>query len=531
MSTQSIFHVTSRCGAGKSFQTISHLHTHFLKASTDDQDPGFFILASKTNDLSKQNYEQFHGLDNSQANVRYRLIDSTNTSDGVAQEIAKHVKLHKQGVLFVSHAAVALMDPKLLQGTTLIFDEVPDNLVREIRLQHGTKNVGQYWERFIIEETLPNSKTRKVTLRKDVDPIDVASFIDNIKKKRDNATTLYAANMLQFLLDGHEDLYLSSKTDHETTLNIYSGIDWKRFDDIRKHASRIAVLSAEFKHTLLGFVAEKIAGMKIEEVNVAPGIVLQDAHQKRAIIYPIIKDKSWSTHLKNQKADEALEPRTLPIIPHETVLDHAKRIVDSRMGSEKYLLIMNKRDKRLIGADDEHVEVISSSSHGSNKYTDCHHAAYLASKRPDPVEISTLNSFAHKYNLDATELKNCVITERCYESAYQCLARTSIRIDGNTLEGPHIFFVPDQHYAEYVAQWFAPGYAVIDNSLACSARPTKAKQTKRQKDIEVLANILSRHQSDKTPINVLVKDAGISISTYNRHRRDYKAEMRERGLM
>jgi len=139
--------------------------------------------------------------------------------------------------------------------------------------------------------------------------------------------------------------------------------------------------------------------------------------------------------------------------------------------------------------------------------------------------------FASKHNLIQSELIDSVITERCHESAYQCLARTSIRDANYSLEGPHLFFVPDMEYAEYVASWFEQGYATIDTSQSCTVQDTKSKQTKTKKDIGLLTFILTTNRSIKTPINVLLKQVKISSATYNRLRAKHKASMQQLGLM
>lgn len=532
MPTQSIIHITSHCGGGKSYHTITELHKHLLNTRPDDQESRFFILASKTNSLSQQNYKQFASeCQQYQSNVRHMLIDSSNTSTNVIAAITDHIRHHKEGVLFMSHAAVSLIEPSLLVGTMVIFDEVPDNLVKEVRLFHEDKDNGQTWEKFISYQPQSNSDLQKVTLAASTDHDEVSRYISNIQTKKDNATTSNVAEMLQFLLDNHEDLYFMSKKRNGITTNYYTGINWSRLDELRRCASSIVVLSAELKRTLLGFVAQNIAGLDIQEKYITPRITLQTTHKKRAIIYPILKDRTWSTYFKNKPAAEVLSDVSLNILPTDTVLDHARRIALTKIGSMKCLLIMNKRDRKNAPPEEDNIKIISSSSHGSNSYSDYHHAVYLASNLPDPTEISSLSLFASKYKQTPADLIDCVITERCYESAYQCLARTSIRNSHDSFEGPHLFFVPDMKYAEYVASWFEQGYATIDTSLSCTVQLTPDQQIKNEKSIDLLVWILTEKKTKKTPINVLLKQAGMSKATYNRRRADHKTLMVARGLM
>jgi hypothetical protein len=532
MPTQSIIHITSHCGGGKSFHTITELHNHLLKTRLDDQDSRFFILASKTNRLSQQNYEQFSSeCQLQQSNVPYKLIDSSITSTNVMADITNHIRYHKEGVLFISHAAVSLIEPSLLVGTMVIFDEVPDNLVKELRLFHEDKDNGQTWEKFLSYQPQTDSELQKVTLAANTDPNEVSRYISNIQTKKDNATTSNVAEMLQFLLDNHEDMYFMSKKQNEITTNYYTGINWRRLDELRRYASSIVILSAELKRTLLGFVALNVAGLDIQENSITPSIILQATHKKTAIIYPILKDRTWSTYIKSKSAAEVLVDKNLNILPDDTVFDHACRKALTEFGGMEYLLIMNKKDRKNASSEDDNINIISSSSYGSNSYSNYHHAAYFSSNRPDPVEIRSLSLFASKYKQNPAYLIECVITERCYESAYQCLARTSIRNSTDSFEGPHLFFVPDIKYAEYVASWFEQGYATIDTSLSCTVQPTPAKQTRIEIQIKQLAWILTESKANKTPIKVLVTKAGISIPTYNRLRAKHKTLMVARGLM
>ena len=532
MPTQSIIHITSRCGGGKSFHTITQLHKHLLKTRSDDQEPGFFILASKTNSLSQQNYKQFASeCAQHQSKVPHKLIDSNNTSTNVVNVISNHIRQHREGVLFMSHAAVSLIEPSILTGTTLIFDEVPDNLVKEVRLFYEVKDQGQNWEKFISYQPQSNNEPQKVALASNVDHNEVVRYISNIQTKKDNAATSNVAEMLKFLLDNHEDMYFMTKVRSNITYNYYTGIDWRRLDELRRYTNSIVILSAELKRTLLGFVAQHIAGLDIQEQSITENLTLQTTHQKRAIIYPILSDRTWSTYLKGKPAEEVLVDKNLNIISADTVLDHARRIVTTQLGGMDYLLITNKRDRNIEPKEGDNIRVISSSSHGSNSYSNYHHAAYLSSNRPDPIEINTLTWFASKYNQIPADLIDCVITERCYESAYQCLARTSVRNADYSFEGPHIFFVPDMKYAEYVASWFEQGYATIDTSLSCTEQTSKTKQIKTDQDIELLTRILTEKKTHKTPIKVLIKQAGISIATYGRLKKKHKTLMQELGLM
>jgi hypothetical protein len=532
MPVKSIIHISSRCGGGKSYHTITELHNHILKTKKDSKKPGFFLLASKTNKLTKQNYDKFHEeCQQSKSSITYKFIDSTTTASNVMAEISDYMRCNKDGVLFVSHSAVSRIQPILLKDTTLIFDEVPDNLVKGVRLFHEARDQGQTWEKFISYQTQCNSQVLKVTLNQSTDPNEVIRYINNIQTKKDNVTTENVAEMLQFLLDDHEDMYFMSKKKKEVTTNYYMGIDWKILDELRTYTSSIVILSAELKKTLLGFVAQKIAGLDIQEQSITSTITLHALHNKKAIIYPILKDKTWSTFIKGKLAADVLIDQSLNILQADTVLDHALRKIATQMSGLDYLLILNKKDRSKDVYEKDNIKIISSSSHGSNNYIEYHHAAYLASKRPDPIEIISFNLFASKHNLIQSELIDSVITERCHESAYQCLARTSIRDANYSLEGPHLFFVPDMEYAEYVASWFEQGYATIDTSQSCTVQDTKSKQTKTKKDIGLLTFILTTNRSIKTPINVLLKQVKISTATYNRLRAKHKASMQQLGLM
>lgn len=530
MSISSIFHVTSCCGAGKSHHTIIELHKHLVKNGAKLDKDSFFVVASKTNALSEQNYRKFaEEAKTSQSNVLYKLINS-DVSKNVIKDISLHLSQHKSGVLFISHEAAATLTSGELENTTLIFDEVPDNLVFEVRAQHPAKEQGYPWERFLKTYAQEGSNFLLVTLDPAIPRSEISDQIDNIFKGKDTVSSRQVAKLFQFLLDGHENMYMTTKDYKNDSYNYYTGISWKRLDELRSHAKSVVVLSAELKRTLLGYVAENVAKIPIQEVNVTDALTLDTKHRRDVVIYPLIENKTWSSHLKKRKASEALLDSKVQVLPDETVLENFLRVVSAKLGND-YLLIKNNKDTFSDALIRENVEIISSSSHGSNNYMHFHHGAYLSSKRPDPTEETSYKLFSRRYGLKEQDLINCIVTERCYESAYQCLARTSIRDPNNKFQGPHQLIVPDMEYAKYIASWFDQGYATIDTSLACTVLGTQAMQDKQIKDYLRIAQILKDKLAGKGTIKYLVKQAGISMGTYENHRKLYKPQLQKDGLI
>jgi hypothetical protein len=424
-----------------------------------------------------------------------------------------------------------LIDPDLLKGLTVVFDEIPQELVRTLLVRYEAKDAGHVWEKFLQLSPSPYQGYEKVSLDPAVSSDEIQRFIDNITSSKDNATGTEVARLLKFLRNNHEVLYQTQSSSNGKQLSVYQAVDWYQLKGIVDSANVLIILSAQLQETLFGFVATHLLKLKIDLRDISDSVKLETMHSHRVRIYPLLAEGEWSSSLKSAVASEVLTDNNHPIVAGSTVSEHMQRVVHSKLGAFEFLLITNTKDQLLPEMEQENVSSITSAAHGINQYRHIHHAAFLSSNRPTPFESRILKMFATDHNLSASDLAEAVITERCYESAYQCIARTSIREAHVQDDFEHIIFVPDMGHADYLVKWFNPGCAVIDKSLSCNLKTCESRAANEQRKLEAIIRILS----DKLYRGIKIKDAlireGISRTTFDRDKRKFELELAQRGLI
>ncbi|WP_404362546.1 hypothetical protein [Marinobacter sp.] len=167
-----------------------------------------------------------------------------------------------------------------------------------------------------------------------------------------------------------------------------------------------------------------------------------------------------------------------------------------------------------------------------NHFSHLDHAIYLASSNPTPFVIKTFQMFADDHGLDRDKLIRAVMVERCYEAAYQCVARTSIRNEQVDPDKEHLIIVPDMAYAEYIQSWFEPGCAAIDTQHSYQIQRSSNKKDLEKTDRFNLAlQIITQQSQKQRKLPDLVKAAGTSMSTFKRCREEFRPEFEQAGLI
>lgn len=531
MPVKTINHILSRCGGGKSRHTISAL----VKQQSNELTSRLYIFASKTNRLSKQNYKHYADeVAKSELPLTFKIIDSSTTKN-VVQAVEEALKTITSGVIFVSHKALSLLDPKLLTGTTLIFDEIPQELIQPLLVRFEEKDRGQHWERFLSTEESQHKNYLRVSIAPDADKTELHRIIKNVNSSHDNSITRDVTRLLTFVLEGYEVLYQTQtqpKTDDTPrTFCVYQALEWKTLKDVVDNADAMIVLSAQLEETLFGFIAKNLLNLTISTPSITPSITLETKHKQRARIYPILDANGWSSTLKSSPASEHLiDPNNL-IDPKDTVAMHAQRIINKRFGSMKYLLIPNEKDPIIEELQRDNVTKITSAVHGVNDYRHIKHSAFIASNRPNPFEAKTHMMFALDHDLDPIKLKDTLITERCHEAAYQSIARTAIRDYNISGDSEHLIFVPDMEYAKYIANWFDKGCSTIDKSLSCSLISSEQQRIIDVKKLDIVKRILADKGKPGVSMTALYAREGISKASYDRYKRKFRSELIASGLI
>ena len=527
--TNEVLHVKSRCGGGKTQRTIEYLYP-FLSGNPNEK----VIFSSKTNKLTAQSYDGFTAISSQVAGspISFQRIDSDTVppSSSVRKALDARLDQKEGGVIFISHQALRTVDPKKLRDVRLIIDEVPDNLVNHVGVSYEYKDSGSSWETLIKTESCSDTAYQKVTLDASASKIDIQRRIDNIRSGIDNSTSKDVADLLEFLLNGHEVMYTTSQRSKGKVMKIYLGTDWEQLRNLVTHSKKMAILSAQIRETLAGFVVEKVMNTAIVETQVDPKVILEDQHAVNVVIYPLVEAGRWSSRLKKEKANERLTLNGQAVTSTQTVGLYAQEVAQNIMQSKPTLLIINNKEDEHQCWEGYPYKKITSSAHGQNNHTEYHNAVFLSSMRPDNDETNALKLFAKHHNQCPHEIIQTVLRERCHEAAYQCIARTSVRNPNITLETPHIFVVPDEAHAEYVANWFKPGMARINRTYLHQRRKALASERRDQERFNLIVQIRTEYLAGSKLKNLKQK-YGIIDKTYQRTINKFRPELEQAGLI
>lgn len=525
-----ILHVGSRCGGGKSINTIEQLHIHLKKTQPSEET---VVFASVTNDLTRQNHEEFEVVSSgsSSTGIASIRIDSLENQGKVVKEFSEALSTGYQGVIFISHMTLSLVDAGLLQGIRLIVDEIPKDLVNLLSIRREAKDHGDKWEGYLNTQASPHAGYKSVIIDPSADKNEILRLIDNIRSEKDNTKTRKVAELLEFLLADYEVMYTTITNSKNRTYRLYQAVHWQKLYQITRNVDSFAILSAQLKSSLFGFIAQSFLGLTITDADITPGFTLEAKHEKKVRIIPFLKEGTWSTTLKSKPANEVLHHEDDAVTSTSSVITYAQEFADNLMGNRNFLVTLNKKDPLIHGLKRDGVVRTRIAMHGMNNFRNYDHAVYLASNRPSPFEIKPLQMFASDHGLSREDIVEAVVTERCHETAYQCIARTSIRETSNKPNRVHVLIVPDMGHANYIASWFDSGYATIDTQFSYSTQLSKEQDTAANKRKIIVTQILMERLLGQEKLNSLVKNAGISMSTFKRYKEEFRDELEKDGLL
>lgn len=529
--TNEVQHIKSRCGGGKTMHTIKHLYP-FITQNPDET----VVFASKTKKLTTQSYEAFRAqsCNVSGPQVPLQRIDSDTvpSSSTVLKELNDRLNRNEGGVIFTSHAILQSVDAARMRDVRLIIDEVPDVLVKHLHVHYEYKDNGSSWEELIKTEPCPHSQYQKATLDlSSSSREDVQRRIDNIRSVVDNSTTGDVADLLEFLLTGHEVMYTTSRRNNGKVINRYLATDWKQLQELVTHCKRMAILSSQVEDTLVGFVLDKVMNTPIVPTPIDPTVSLEDVHNVQAVIYPLVEKDQWSSNLKKQMANERLTLHGKPVASTQSIGLYAQEIAQTILQGQPALLIINNKEDQHECWENYPYKKITSSAHGQNDHTEYHHAAFLSSNRPNQYETDALELFASDHGLSKVEIIQTVLKERCYEAAYQCIARTSVRNPNTGSDTKHIFIVPDEAHAEYLETWFTRGMATIDRSYLHRRQATPATQLRDEKMFDILVQIRTDYLAKKGKLKDLKQQYNVKEEKYKRYVKKFRPELEQAGLI
>lgn len=526
-----ISHVPASCGAGKSRETINELANYLLSQPAVNDT---YLFASKTNRLTRQNYDHMdYAIQNHPKGgpLPIERVDSITHTNTVGRDVQELLSRPFKGVIFISHSTLASLAGKELYGARIVVDEVPNDLAGCLMVQHAAKDHNYPWDKYLVEVPSKHRGYTSVEIRPDADRTDILRYVDAIRQQKDTATTRNVADLLTFLLHGYEAVYTTTRTSGGILTRKYQGVHYHRLKALATHAHSLFILSAQLKNTLFGYIAEHHLGLPIVEKEITDQITLVKKHKHTVRIIPFLDHGCWSSTLRAAPANLALTANGQPVDSTLKVNQFAQAFADRILRDKDFLITLNTKDTLLPYLDRPGVTRTSTAIHGMNHLMHVHHAAYLASTNPTPFDIKSLRMFAIDRELDGDALLCAVMVERCYETAYQCIARTSIRTSSD-LEKEHIFVVPDLHYANYLYGWFEPGTATIETQHSYQKRRARTPtQSRTDYYRPIISHILTERLHKQGKLKDLIRDAGLNRSTFNRYRNILRTELEAAGLI
>jgi len=525
---QEILHVSSRCGGGKSREAIRELVKHLTSMQAVSET---YLFASSTLELSDQNYS-FTLAEISkypQSQISVKKVDYKTAVGTVADAIRNLLEGGFKGVMFISHKALAILSPQLLRDVRVVIDEVPQDLAGTLMVKHDPSRQNTSWEQYLhfsqttngdeIVSLVPNARA------------SVQSLIREIRSGFDNTLSFPVADLLEHLLVGQEPVYRGKTTIDGKPCQMYQAVCYHPLKKLVDNVSYLAVLSAQLKDTLFGFICVELLKLTIVEKSVNDNAQLEKKHRNRARIIPLLSGGGWSTALRKKPANEALVNAQGQFVSSTlTVGMYAQEFAERILGRQDFMITLNTEEQMLESLEVRGIVRTTTKVHGMNHLTHLDHAVYLAATNLTPFDERIYRKFANDRSLPIAQLLKAIKVERSYENAYQCIARTSVRNKPNSLK-MHTFIVPDYEYATYIASWFETGYARVLTQKSFLTKSEYDRRAARQKRLDTLVSILTQRRNKKAKLKDLLKAAGLSRAAYDKHIKDFRLELHQKGLL
>ncbi|MGA4495365.1 hypothetical protein [Vreelandella venusta] len=525
---QEILHVSSRCGGGKSREAIRELVNRLSKMQPVSET---YLFASNTVELSNQNYSfTLNEISNyPKCQIPVKKVDYKTAVGKVADEIKNLLEGGFKGVMFISHKALAILSPQLLRDVRVVIDEVPQDLAGTLMVKHDPLRQNTSWEQYLqfsqttngdeIVSLVPNTRA------------SVENLIRDIRSRFDDTLTFSVADLLEHLLVGQEPVYRGKTTIDGKPCQMYQAVYYHPLKKLVDNVSYLAVLSAQLKDTLFGFICVELLKLPIVEKQINDSTQLEKKHRNRARIIPILSGGEWSTALRKKPANEALVNAQGKFSSSTLAVGmFAQEFAERVLGHKDFMITLNTAEKMLDSLEARGIVRTTTKVHGMNHLTHLDHAVYLAATNLTPFDERIYRKFANDRSLSIAQLLRAIKIERSYETAYQCIARTSVRNQPDSLK-THTFIVPDYEYAKYIASWFEAGYASILTRKSFLTKSEYDRRAARQKRLDTLVSILTQRRNKKAKLKDLLQAASLSRAAYDNHIKEFRLELHLKGLL
>ncbi|PMN64316.1 hypothetical protein BCT27_10145 [Enterovibrio norvegicus] len=461
-------------------------------------------------------------------------------SDRIQDELTR---VHKQtvlgefnGVVFLSHASLLQTNKHILNFGRVVVDEIPSSAVQLLTLTQTEQTYKHLFQYVQFEPCPKNPKFQKVRLKDDEETqADAIKLVENSvtgikakgKRRRDNTFSKEFIQLLKYMLDGFEIIYYTTVADPDSEsagqiLHVFQAIVYHPAKHLIESTKDLIILGSNIKDSMFGLVAETVIGAEIFETNVIYGKELTRHHMHTNVrIVPYLTKRNFSKTLKNSMVNTSLVDRETE---YKTVVEDIQDFAHQVLGRD-YLLFKNEDDKEYYNYESLNVVVRGLHSHGINGYEHITKAAFVGSANPAPDELKLLGVASHELGIGSKTMSKAVLTERYLDPCFQDIGRTAIR-NHDELETPCTFVVPDMRAALYLKERIPN--AVIDTSLGYERIKQTSPEVQAKRDLaaeakkQVLISFLLDKRAKVGNLKQLCEKHGISKSSYERYRKDFK---------
>ncbi|NOI30199.1 hypothetical protein [Vibrio coralliilyticus] len=479
-SRKPVYLVGSRCGGGKTKHTLEKLASTLI--NTPPAKMPTIVFASLTNKLSEQSYDNFQknlSSHNKMHSVQYRLLTSDRAisrsydlieeSPVAALSNLLHTKdeVHTRykGVIFCTHSALSRIDPSLLNGATVIMDELPASdlgkvincALPEVAVEAGFITLMDY----LHIEAITGSAYSSVRLKEDKKQ-EAEQMLRVHEQVGSGMLSQEGIDVINYLVHHPyaDVMYKTVEKEDVGLVHMFQALDYRKFFSVLDGCKKLYLLTASFNSSVVGYLLSSYPEYEVvEDVKLAGA--LPQVHKRPIKVIPFLNGGQLSTTLRkslvtaglktNATSYKKLEAELSPNIPTSyvptsygisalknlTVDELLHKFVEKHL-EQSYLLFVNKENMSspFIDIKGKNVQVLSTAVHGLNSFTEYRKAAFVATLRPTRHEETVVKFYAQDTSLSPNAILKALYSERMYEPCYQCLARTAIRMNEEYVDVP-----------------------------------------------------------------------------------------------
>lgn len=421
-----------------------------------------------------------------------KIISSDNCEVSVSMDLESALKNDNINTMAVTHEALRLSNPSLLEGWTLIFDETPQVL------ELTNSELDSIELNRIAQETQNDSgRLHLISKRKTAVREQVSKYTSGIFKSSCQSTlSHFEYQVFDALLEGHQ-VFIDPANKH--------GRHWVRVIkeyDYSKHfmaAREVHILAANVESGLFGYYCKK--KFIFERSYLTPKF---SGYKAKITIYPLMKGK-WS------KARALRDFSGADYTYHKgdgtQVIDKVMETATSDLVGEKALVFSNKWAK--WREKNKNLEHCNLDSRGLNSFSSFKAVILLFGGNPSPCDKRSLSKLASDHNVNFGDLLAAWMHTKKHDVCLQAVTRSAIRVVD---EAPDVkLYVQDSDAADYLKSSFLTN-ANIDLKLAneYSYEPQGSNRLKAARRMAV--QLIFGGESKKNVVNILEK-VGISRAT------------------